>query len=396
MSWPRPTVRLRLTLLFGGLFIAASILLLALTYGLLGQTLSPLDPPDQDDTEFESGDQEGEFEGSFEEQLFEARNEERAGALSAVLTQSLLALVFTSVGAMVLGWVVAGRVLRPIRQMTAHARRASEATLGERIGLRGPPDELKELGDTIDAMLGRLEAAFVAQRWFAAQASHELRTPLTLMRAEADVAMAAPDATERERRLGAAVGAAVDRSERLVDGLLALSRSESTLRDHAPIDLAELAGDVVGEQTRAADAAGVTLDLRLAAAPVLGDRMLLERLIGNLVENAIRHNQRGGWARISVSTDAGDAVLQVANGGPVLDAAAVAALFEPFQRGRRDRPDRPRGFGLGLAIVRSVATAHDGQVEAAAPAAGGLVVTVRLPAAASLPADPPVNPRTRA
>lgn len=396
MSWPRPTVRLRLTLLFGGLFIAASILLLALTYGLLGQTLSPLDPPDQDDTEFESGDQEGEFEGSFEEQLFEARNEERAGALSAVLTQSLLALVFTSVGAMVLGWVVAGRVLRPIRQMTAHARRASEATLGERIGLRGPPDELKELGDTIDAMLGRLEAAFVAQRWFAAQASHELRTPLTLMRAEADVAMAAPDATERERRLGAAVGAAVDRSERLVDGLLALSRSESTLRDHAPIDLAELAGDVVGEQTRAADAAGVTLDLSLAAAPVLGDRMLLERLIGNLVENAIRHNQRGGWARISVSTDAGDAVLQVANGGPVLDAAAVAALFEPFQRGRRDRPDRPRGFGLGLAIVRSVATAHDGQVEAVAPAAGGLVVTVRLPAAASLSADPPVSPRTRA
>jgi len=242
VSWLRPTVRLRLTLLYGGLFIASSALLLALTYGLLGRSLQPLDAPDPDDVSFESGDQEGEHEGSFEEQLFEARNEERAEALSAVLTQSLVALFFTSAGAIVLGWVVAGRVLRPIRHITAHARRASEATLGERIGLRGPPDELKELGDTIDAMLSRLEAAFAAQRWFAAQASHELRTPLAVMRAEADVAVAAADATERERQLGEAVRTAVDRSERLVDGLLALSRSESTLLGNARIDLAELVG----------------------------------------------------------------------------------------------------------------------------------------------------------
>lgn len=385
MSWPRPTVRLRLTLLFGGLFIVSSVLLLALTYGLLGQALSPLEPPDPDEVEFESGDQEGEHEGSFEEQLFEARNEERAGALSAVLTQSLIALVLTSAGAMVLGWAVAGRVLRPIRQITGHARRASEATLGERINLRGPPDELKELGDTIDAMLGRLEAAFAAQRWFAAQASHELRTPLAVMRAEADVALTAADATERERRLGDAVRTAVDRSERLVDGLLALSRSESTLRDSTPIDLAELVGDVVGEQARAADAAGVSLDLSLETAPVVGDRMLLERLVGNLVENAIRHNHRGGWVRVSVTPHAEHSVLQVANNGPPLAPSTVAALFEPFQRGRSERSGRPRGFGLGLAIVRSVATAHDGEVEAISPAEGGLVVTVRLPAAVSPP-----------
>ena len=380
MSWLRPTVRLRLTLLYGGLFIASSVLLLALTYGLSGLALSPLDPPDLDDVEFESGDQ-SDDEDSLEEQLFEARNEERAGALSAVLTQSLVALFFTSVGAMVLGWVVAGRVLRPVRLMTAHARRASEATLGERIGLRGPPDELKELGDTIDAMLGRLEAAFAAQRWFAAQASHELRTPLAVMRAEADVAVAAADATERERRLGEAVRTAVDRSERLVDGLLALARSESTLRDSARIDLAELVGDVVGEQARAADAAGISLDLALETAPVEGDRMLLGRLVSNLVENAIRYNHRGGWVRVSVATQAGRAVLRVANSGPVLTSTAVAALFEPFQRGRSDRPSRPRGFGLGLAIVRSVATAHDGEVAATSPTEGGLVLTVRLPAA---------------
>lgn len=385
MSWPRPTIRLRLTLLYGGLFIAASILLLVLTYGLLGVALSPLDPPDQDDVEFQSGEQEGDQGGSLEEQLFEARNEERAGALSAVLTQSLVALVFTSAGAMVLGWVVAGRVLRPIRQITAHARRATEATLGERIGLRGPPDELKELGDTIDAMLSRLEAAFAAQRWFAAQASHELRTPLAVIRAEADVALAASDTSERERRLGESVRTAVDRSERLVDGLLALARSAGTFRDHAWIDLAELAGDVVGDQVRAADAAGISLDLMLETAPVAGDWMLLTRLVGNLVENAIRHNHRGGWVRVSVTTEADTAVLQVANSGPVLAAGAVAALFEPFQRGRDDRPDRPRGFGLGLAIVRSVATAHEGTVEATSPPEGGLVVTVRLPAADSRP-----------
>jgi len=278
---------------------------------------------------------------------------------------------------------MAGRVLRPIRQITAHARRASEATLGERIGLRGPPDELKELGDTIDAMLGRLEAAFASQRWFAAQASHELRTPLTVMRAEADVAVAAPDATARERRLGEAVRAAVDRGERLIDGLLAMSRSESSLRDNAPIDLAELVGDVVGDQVRAADAAGITVDLELEAAPVAGDRMLLERLAGNLIGNAIRHNYRGGWMRVSVATEASHAVLRVVNSGPVLAPGAVAALFEPFQRGQGVNPGRPHGFGLGLAIVRSVATAHDGEVAATSPAEGGLVVTVRLPVASA-------------
>jgi len=379
----RPTIRLRLTLLYGGLFLGASVLLLALTYGLLSRALAPPDPPDPDNVEVQSGDQ-----GSVLEQLFEARSDEREAALSEVLTQSLVALLLTSGGAMALGWVVAGRVLRPVRQITAHARHASEATLGERIGLRGPPDELKELADTIDAMLGRLEDAFAAQRRFAAEASHELRTPLAIIRAEADVVLAAPDATARERRLGDAVRTAADRSERLVDGLLALARSESTLRDDVRIDLAEVVGDGVGAQTRAADAAGITIDLALAAAPVMGDRMLLERLVGNLVENAIRHNRRGGWVRVAVGSEARQAVLRVANGGTVLAPEAVAALFEPFRRGRGDRRDRASGFGLGLAIVRSVATVHGGAVEATAPAEGGLVVSVRLPVAAAPPPPP--------
>lgn len=381
LTRPQLTIRLRLTLLFGGLFIASSILLMALTYGLLGQALSPLDPPDVGDLLNSSDDHEHERDDSIEDQLFEARNEERASALSAVLTQSLIALGFTSAGAMVLGWAMAGRVLRPIRHITAHARLASENTLGERIGLRGPPDEIQELGETIDAMLARLESAFAAQRAFAAQASHELRTPLAVMRAESEVALAAPDVTPREQDLAAAILQAADQSERLVAGLLALSRSESTLRDNAKVDLAELAGDVVGEQVSTANAYGVSLDLSLEAAIVLGDRMLLERLIGNLVENAIRYNLVGGWVQVSVFSRDSHAVLQVANSGPVLRPEAVSALFEPFQRGKHPASRRIGGFGLGLAIVRSVAYGHGGAVDATPRPDGGLVVTVQLPAA---------------
>lgn len=381
LTRPQPTIRLRLTLLFGGLFIASSILLMALTYGLLGQALSPLDPPDVGDLLNSPDDHEHERDDSIEDQLFEARNEERAGALSALLTRSLIALGFTSVGAMVLGWVMAGRVLRPIRHITAHARHASENTLGERIGLRGPPDEIQELGETIDAMLARLESAFAAQRAFAAQASHELRTPLAVMRAESEVALAAPDVTPREQDLAAAILQATDQSERLVAGLLALSRSESTLRDNAKVDLAELAGDVVGEQVSTANAYGVSLDLSLEAAIVLGDRMLLERLIGNLVENAIRYNLVGGWVQVNVFPRDSHAVLQVANSGPVLRPEAVSALFEPFQRGKHPASRRIGGFGLGLTIVRSVADTHGGAVDATPRPDGGLVVTVQLPAA---------------
>lgn len=385
MRWPQPTIRLRLTLLFGGLFIVSSMFLLALTYGLLGQALSPLDPPEPDDfitagDDAAGDDAEIEHDGSLEEQLFEARNEERAGALQAVLTQSILALILTSVGAMALGWTMAGRVLRPVRQITAHARQASETTLGERIGLRGPPDEIQELGDTIDAMLGRLEAAFTAQRSFAAQASHELRTPLTVIRAEAEVALAAPDVTPRERQFGEAIRLAADQSERLIDGLLALSRSESTLRDNTVIDLADLAGDVVGDLISVANARGVSLDLSLNTALVRGDRMLLERLISNLVENAIRYNVAEGWVQVSVATQQDQVILHIANSGPELSSEMLAALFEPFQRGRHQGGERLRGFGLGLTIVRSVAHSHGGSVDAAPATAGGLVVTVRLPA----------------
>jgi signal transduction histidine kinase len=399
----RPTVRLRLTLLYGGLFFAAGVVLIALTYGLVSRALEDREPP-------RGGPGEGQFGGpgsnpggdrgedgggfavddggtagdgrTFEQQLADARQEERDAALNSVLTQGSVALAVTGAGALLLGWLVAGRALRPVQRITAHARRASQSTLADRIDLRGPPDELRELADTFDAMLDRLQAAFEAQRRFSAQASHELRTPLAIMRAEADVALNASDVSERERRLAEAVQHATDRSERLVDGLLALARSESTLRNDARVDLTELVGDVVGEQARVADQAGVELDLDLGDADVTvsGDRALLWRLVGNLVENAIRYNHAAGWARVSVGLERGQAVLRVENSGPRVAPAMVEGLFEPFRRGASGGRERPAGFGLGLAIARTVVLAHGGEIEAEAPPTGGLVVTARLPA----------------
>jgi signal transduction histidine kinase len=399
----RPTVRLRLTLLYGGLFIAAGVLLVAITYGLLRNELAP--PPRESPPNGQNGspnkvgggpgDSFGDNGQTRDQVISDVRREERSRALSQMLTQSGIAIVLASLGALALGWVVAGRVLSPVQQITAHAQRASQATLDERISLRGPPDELKELADTIDAMLDRLQAAFDAQRHFAAKASHELRTPLAIIHAEADVAIDAPDATERERRLGEAIRSAAERSERLVDGLLALARSESTLVDESQFDLAELAGDVVGDYARIADTATVALDLSLETAMVSGDRTLVERMVGNLVENAIRYNHSGGWVHIAVGTDSSEAVLRVTNSGPVVDANAVDALFEPFRRGEIDRRERQTGFGLGLAIVRSVAAVHGGSLKAEARPEGGLNVVVRLPVVGPLTLVQPDSRRTR-
>lgn len=378
----QPTIRLRLTLLYGGLFLGASILLFALTYGLMSRALAPI-APETDPINLPVGAD----QNSVDVQVSAARSDERAAALREVITQSTIALLVSGGFAIILGWLVAGRVLRPIREITLHARHASETTLGERIALRGPPDELKELADTFDDMLGRLQTAFESQRQFSSHVSHELRTPLAIIRAEAEVALAGPDATPRERQRNETIVAAADRSERLIDGLLTLARSESALRDHAPIDLAELVGDVVNGYARAADAAGIRLDLSLAPAAVIGDRALLERLVGNLIDNAIKHNHSGGWVRVMVGTEGRDAVTRVANGGVVLAQATVEALFAPFQRGPADRR-RPAGFGLGLAITRALAIAHGGEVTATAPANGGLETTVRLPSRHPAPPAP--------
>ncbi|HEV2529887.1 MAG TPA: ATP-binding protein [Thermomicrobiales bacterium] len=381
----RPTVRLRLTILFGVLFFAVGLVMIVLIYGSLRQQLEPPERGGPGPFGGSPGQQSDLDRDTVEGRIFEVRKEERRFALGRVARTAIVVLLLATVAVFVMGWLISGRMLRPIRQITRHARHASETTLSERIGLRGPPDELKELADTIDAMLGRLEAAFRSQREFAAQASHELRTPLSIIQAEADLALAAPDGSADQRILAGRVRDAALRSERLVDGLLTLSRSESSMRDSVPLDLADLAGDVAGETIDEADRAGIRMDLELETVTVAGDRVLLGQLISNLLQNAIRYNQPGGWVRLAVSDMAAHNAdenpfgrIRVENSGPVVPAGELEGLFQSFRRGTGSA-QRANGFGLGLAIVRSVAEAHGGRVEAAPRQDGGLVVDVLLP-----------------
>ena len=379
------SIRARLTLLYGLLFFVAGLMLLVLLYAMLVRALDPAVPlrPFVERVQEQTQEiREQDDNRPIEEQLADARSDERRSALRQVRVRGMLALVVTGGVALVLGWVVSGSVLSPIRDITLHAQQANAKTLDQRIGLAGPDDELKELADTIDGMLERLQDAFESQRRFSAEASHELRTPLAIMRAEADVALASPDATERETALARSIIQAVDRSERLVDALLALARSESSLRDRDVVDLAELVGNVVGEQVIAADQAGIELDLTLDPAVVNGDRALLWRLAGNLIENGIRHGVRGGWLNISVGTNDGFAELKVANNGQAIPPDQVERLFRPFEQGDHVRPSSG-GLGLGLSIVRAVTDAHDGTISASANPEGGLTVIVRIPSVAA-------------
>ena len=268
-----------------------------------------------------------------------------------------------AIGSVALGWLLAGRALRPLHAIAATARDVGRDSLDRRVSLDGPADELKELADTVDTMLGRLDDAFANQQRFVANASHELRTPLAVIRAEVDVALADPDATADELRATAErVRSATDRSERLIESLLTLSRSEADAAAKPElVDLAaavELAIDGIdaelGEQ-------GIALRTDLARATARGDRRLIERLVANLVENAVRHNVPGGWVAISTAVRDGSAHLRVENSGPVVPPDRVDELVEPFQRLSRHAPGS--GAGLGLSIVRSVADAHGGAVK---------------------------------
>jgi len=303
-------------------------------------------------------------------------------ALSQLLWQSMLILVPFALLTVVLGWLTAHRMLRPVRQLTATARRMSAANLGQRLRLAGPDDELKELGDTFDQMLARLDAAFESQRRFVANASHELRTPLTIMRTELDVTLGGQAADVGSlRAMGQVIGTAVTRSERLVDGLLALAESERGIDRTERVDLAELVGRALDHVAGDAREAGVRTAATLQAAPVTGRRVLLERLVENLADNGVRHNRPGGWlAVLTVSRD-GAVTLIVESSGPPVTADQAASLFEPFRRLNGDRTGSGRGSGLGLSIVRAVARAHDGEATAAPVPGGGLRVTVTIPAA---------------
>jgi signal transduction histidine kinase len=262
------------------------------------------------------------------------------------------------------------------------ARTASQENLGERLGLTGPPDELRELADTFDAMLARLEAAFASHRRFIANASHELRTPLTEMRTLIDVTLArrAVSAGQLEPVM-AGIGAAVDKSEELIEALLTLARADRGPSPTEIVDLPTAVEDAIDLIGPAATARQIRIDTALGDVQVAGDRVLLERLASNLIDNAVRHNVTGGWVLASTRTHAGIAELTVANGGDRIPPGQVTGLFEPFRR-LTGRTGDPSGSGLGLSIVASVAKAHGGHAEARARPDGGLDVQIRLPTAA--------------
>ena len=310
--------------------------------------------------------------------------------LTDVRVQTLRSLLLTwagltglmALGAGLFGWLLAARMLKPLRDITGAARRLSAENLHERISLEGPRDELKELADTFDSMLGRLDEAFSSQRRFVANASHELRTPLAIMRAQIDVALSDPAVTRSELiATSRVVHDAVDRCGRLMDGLLILARSDRGLDGAEPVDLAEAAVRAIDQVSAAAAERGIRLRSALKPAAVRGDQSLLERMVANLLENAVAYNLPSGWVEVSTSNGSDRARLRVANSGPCVPPGQVPSLFEPFRRLSPDRTGSGRGAGLGLSIVRSVARAHGGDASARPRSSGGLTVEVELPAA---------------
>jgi signal transduction histidine kinase len=383
----RSTIRVRLTLLYAGAFFLAGAALVALMYLFLGQALdrqltARLEHlPEQIRTEPDSQQPAHEAQQELRAQL----QKDRDDTLRSMLVASLVALGVVGVVSGGFGWLLAGRALHPLQQITTTARRVADRSLHERIALDGPDDEIKDLADTFDAMLERLDRAFDSQRRFVANASHELRTPLTINRTLLEVALDDPEATEALRQLGATLLAVNQRHERLIDGLLTLASSEERVSAHSPVDLADLVQHVTSESQAAARDAGVEIRTALASAPVAGDPILLERLTQNLLDNAIRYNvAEHGWVAITTDTIEGSAVLTVENAGPPVRTYEIPSLFEPFRRPaateRRVPASGDHGAGLGLSIVRSLAHAHGGDVHAAARPDGGLTVRVRMPA----------------
>jgi signal transduction histidine kinase len=387
MRLPPPTIRLRMTALYGLVFLFTGAVLLTIGYELVRHNLNGdyrdvrrlLWPPPARQMGFDWGA----YGRAIRAQL-------QADELHRLLIEYIWALGAMTIVSVVAGWLLAGRALRPLRDITATARRVSGENLGERIALEGPADELKELADTFDGMLSRLDAAFASQRHFVANASHELRTPLAIMRTELDVSLADPDASVDElRRMGDAVRDTVDRCERLIEGLLMLARSEAAVGREERVDLAPLAADCITDLRARAEEAHVDVRDELATAWTPGEPALLERMIANLVDNGIRHNVPGGWLRVSTGTEGGRVRLTVANGGARIDPEVAATLTQPFRRLDRGAG----GFGLGLSIVRSVVEAHRGTMDVSAPEEGGLTVQIELPVVAA-PAVGPVPKRT--
>ncbi|MFF0114390.1 sensor histidine kinase [Streptomyces prasinus] len=384
--WLRPTIRIRLTLLYGGMFLIAGILLLSIIYLLAANALNV-----GSDLPFEivSGQVSSDIcrlrstqlpARELNAALNDCVNEQRQHALDNLLSRSLLTLLGLAVIAFAFGYAMAGRVLSPLGRITRTARAVAGSDLSRRIELDGPDDELKELADTFDDMLERLQRAFTAQQRFVGNASHELRTPLAINRTLLEVHLSDPDAPVELQQLGKTLLATNERSEQLVEGLLLLARSDNQIVERKSVDLAEVASQAVDQVHAEAQAKGVEIRGVQKPAVVRGNGVLLERIALNLVQNAVRYNvAEGGWVEVTTDVEHGQAVLVVSNTGPVVPAYEIDNLFEPFRRLRTERTGSDKGVGLGLSIVRSVARAHGGHIYAQPREGGGLVMRVTLP-----------------
>ncbi|MDX6453559.1 MAG: hypothetical protein QOH16_3608 [Gaiellaceae bacterium] len=389
---PKRSVRLRLTLLYGTLFLASGAALLAINYVLVERqytsnffvsTSTPDAGPGVVDGTTVQGPIPSPLGGVItKQQIVAAAQNTSTAALHQLLYQSGIALAIMAVASIWLGWLIAGRALSPLRTITNAARDISASNLHRRLALEGPDDEVRQLANTFDDLLGRLEASFDAQRQFVANASHELRTPLTLERTLVEVALADPDATidtlraTCERVLG--VG---EQQERLIEALLTLSRSQRGLDRREPFDLAVIAGETLETRAPEAESRGLSVDAALDPAPAAGDQRLGERLVANLVDNAARHNVPGGRIDVATTTEAGRAVLTVLNTGPVISPDDLDRLAQPFQRLNGERNGDDDGLGLGLSIVHAISAAHGATIATRARPNGGLEIAVTFPPA---------------
>ena len=392
---PRRTARLRLTILYGCVCLVFGAILLAvtslLTWGAVTLTAhaepvaaasqGPASPSAQ------QANQDQPQNGAAEQITVDRR---------LLLTRSGIALVIVSAAAVGAGWLLAGRVLRPLSTITAAARRISASSLHERLALPGPDDELKELGDTLDGLFARLEASFDAQRRFAANASHELRTPLTRERALIEVTRADPAATaDTWEDVSRDLLAFNAEQERIIEALLTLASSEAGVSQREPLDLAAITSTALAVPRPGISRLGLNVHASIQPATLDGDPFLVQRLVTNLIDNAVRHNIPGGDVRVGTGTSGGRAVLSVTNSGQVIPLTEVGRLFQPFQRLGPRPARRDGGHGLGLSIVKAIATAHDAAITLQPRPGGGLAIDVTFPSPASSPACSPPARRVR-
>ena len=399
------SVRLRLTLLFGGLFLAAGAALLGITYGLVSHATNGIIVAGQAGAAgltapaaLPDAQQAGVQAANYASQA-------RAAEDNALLLYSGIALGIMAVVSVALGWFTAGHALRPLRRITAAARRISATNLHERLALEGPDDDLRELADTIDGLFARLDMSFYAQRQFVANASHELRTPLARSRTLLEVALRNPEVSAESLRTACErVLAAGAEQERLIEALLMLARGQRGIARREPLDLAAVTRDVLAARGTEVTARGLGMEVTLAPALMAGDFALSERAVANLIDNALRHNVADGTVWVTVDTREDQAVLRVANTGPVIPPGQVGSLLLPFGRGgaagRAPRTQAPRpcqgsddGLGLGLSIVQAIAVAHGAALGITARPDGGLAAELSFPPAPLSWRDDDTQPR---